>query len=1258
MFKKSKIAFLVSGLLIASGASASSSHLHVDKKTNSATISSLQTAVKVSAKDEPKALTVAGKTMVLDTIKSAKDGLLYSSENKRDFVLLKEKDGNRYGSAVIDGVSYNIFNGLVTPVDVPESSDHASDYLVEPERDDKSSKRQLKRIQEEKERKAILELNKDFSNVSATSSEIIAYSGQSYTPETFPIIVGGQEILPRSIPTERAYSPRDLRGNDVFSPEQVTAIKNNNTTLKNFAAEDGTLTVDIDHLLHTGAVLESYEEFGASSIARLSAQIDSSIDSSNVILDNSFLGDVQLNNKSITLIHDFADFPVGNSLVDEFNGESESIIYLATDMESTYWGDRGEGTCGFAYLGSVVDMKTPDDKAIANTGPNDFDSASPEWQFANIDGVSRTGCLDSRVLLHEIGHNIGLNHDAITENIDFTDENYAYTFNRGALLAPTYDENETVTERGKYSLMAYPCTDCSYEPLLSSPDRYQFELGTSAYEVDGADAALYAESAFFLKYLPKDKQVKFLPASEVERDPQTNRVTKKTYSLPEVSGASVKTLVVRNWREDTWYAYDLPVGTDTFSILTTDMPYTGDAYVLTGLNVNGTVQGVPLYKFYMGTGTSPETSSILPSSSTTDHVYPETLQVGQRNEISYKLTDEALSELRELQDNEDYSKWQLVIDEPYELEERLGTGAKVELTSTLESVLEDGVISFAFDVPNAFPTQKYLDLLNNQDESQFDSFVVSSRVEYERAVDFGAPYTSYIGYTYFTLALDGNDMLAGTSIVADSEFVFYRKEEQEEPLTLSFTLESSSGRYEYDVSEGFARTGVNANAIVSTSEVDNGDGTMTVFVEVDASVIDQPQGDGYFITVTNRNGLPATATTLLKDNDIPYFDGPSSYLTDDTAMIVSVPVYDLQPGVEYVAEARGYYSVNDDYDYVTYVDVDVSIEDIDETSKQLTATFELNRKYGTDDRFGIAIAPMLEDGSPSDEIWMPTRAYTFTIEQNVAPVITCFDENDQEVVSDVCRIPTAGIGETLISEYYVSDQNTQDTLSFDWTINSDLFGTEISGDAGQNLTVNFPEQADKDWEELSYSLQVSDGKLSTSSTFILVNENYEANVAPVITCNDGCSSTVSGTGDYTFSAYSVTDEGEDDPLTFQWSSENSPFPIEQVGNDVVIAFPDSVDTSWESFTLTLTVTDQDMNGGLSSTETFTLVNADYDDGSNGGDGDNGGDGGNGGNGDNGGTTTDVPQSNLNSSDSGGGSMGFLTTLFLGSIVALRRRVKR
>ena len=65
--------------------------------------------------------------------------------------------------------------------------------------------------------------------------------------------------------------------------------------------------------------------------------------------------------------------------------------------------------------------------------------------------------------------------------------------------------------------------------------------------------------------------------------------------------------------------------------------------------------------------------------------------------------------------------------------------------------------------------------------------------------------------------------------------------------------------------------------------------------------------------------------------------------------------------------------------------------------------------------------------------------------------------------------------------------------------------------------------------------------------------------------------------------------------------------------------------------------------------------ADYDDGSNGGDGDNGGDGGNGGNG---GTTTDVPQTNLDSGDSGGGSMGFLTTLFLGSIVALRRRVKR
>ena len=71
MFKKSKIAFIVSGLLIASGASASSSQLHFDKKANSATISSLQTAVKVSAKDQPKALTVAGKTMVLDTIKSA-----------------------------------------------------------------------------------------------------------------------------------------------------------------------------------------------------------------------------------------------------------------------------------------------------------------------------------------------------------------------------------------------------------------------------------------------------------------------------------------------------------------------------------------------------------------------------------------------------------------------------------------------------------------------------------------------------------------------------------------------------------------------------------------------------------------------------------------------------------------------------------------------------------------------------------------------------------------------------------------------------------------------------------------------------------------------------------------------------------------------------------------------------------------------------------------------------------------------------------
>ena len=1258
IFHKTKLALAVSGLLIGVSAAAANDEyrqtpLSLNAKMDSAAVTGIQDAIKQVSDFNEQQVTIKGKSLFLSDESISADKQVYISPDKREHLIIKQKGDNTYGSAIIDGVHYNIFNGTITPTDTPKPDTHYQDTFIAQPND--LAKQRAEQYRLEAQRRSEF-FEKMRASENRFNNEVNLLNETTNDDALTPIIVNGQEIYPRLIETaEPVYSFNRLTNNEALSTDQASAMAANNTTLQAFATGGGQLDVNVDNLIHTGAVLEEFFKSGLDSIDILDAQIDASIEQSNVMLANSDLGSVKLNNHSRTLIHDYLDYTVGNSVYERLSSNTENLLYLSTDMESKYWGSYGAGVCGFAGLGQELDMRTPDVSNIAATGADRFYTANPERQSSNIQGTSRTGCLGARTFLHEIGHSIGLNHDENTESTDFTNERYAFTFNRGFQKLPVKDENDVVTEDGRFSIMAYGCGDCFYEPLFSSPDRYSFEFGISPYEVNGADAARFADTSFYLKYMPRDKQISALPLPSVETEGPFDTVVSKTYSIPAVDGAPVKTILVRNWQQNNFYAYDLPADATEFSYGTENMEIRGRAVIVAGLNNGSSLQVVPLYAFGMDQFLDREESYVSHGSSTVDHQYPSQVQFGESYEISYRLSDSQLADMRLQYDNTDsYSDWSVKVTPPFRFGmSDEGAPNPIEVTSTIESVLETGEVSLVFTMPDKLSTQTHLDYINSSDRlSPYENLSIDANIAFNFTDSFGNVAEFGMGFVYFYLTFDYDSAIGGTEINAAQDFVVFREEEQQGPVIVNFTLDSNLDDYNYEVTEGFARTGENINAILETNEVVNSDGSLSLSVQVDADAISQSQpfGDGYFISVTNRDGLPATATTLIKESDIPHFEAPTSYLAEGDTLDLDFVVSDLQPGVTYAAEMRSYRISGDYTDYIIYSDVTATLEPIDDTSARVTAQFDLNRKFGPEDVYGIGIYPVDENGNRTGiEYSYRSHAYIFTVEENEAPVITCLGSGE-EVVSDTCRIEVSGTGETLINDYYVSDANTADNLSFDWAVNSDLFPTTTSGSKNQSLSITFPDDIDKDWQELSYTLTVSDGTLSTAADFIIENANYETNIAPVITCSDeNCSTTVSTTGAYTFAAYNVTDEGEDDPLDYTWTSSDSPFPIEQNGDDVIIQFPSQIDESWERFTLTLSVSDEDMNGGLSTTQTFTILNSDYESGTGGG------------------TPTPTPQppqppqppqNNVTSSDSGGGAIGVISAIFLSTVVGLRRRKKK
>jgi hypothetical protein len=229
---------------------------------------------------------------------------------------------------------------------------------------------------------------------------------------------------------------------------------------------------------------------------------------------------------------------------------------------------------------------------------------------------------------------------------------------------------------------------------------------------------------------------------------------------------------------------------------------------------------------------------------------------------------------------------------------------------------------------------------------------------------------------------------------------------------------------------------------------------------------------------------------------------------------------------------------------------------------------------------------IVDDGEFTKEVTLNLTNALF--QENEAPGIICGDGG-----SIPCPLQVLN-GQVLVDSFTYFDNNPRDFLTFSWAGQGEYFPFTTTGDLGQYIIVHLPEEEQTTWEKATYTLTISDGLADASLDFELINIAYEVNTAPTIDCSEGadaCSLDVDGVGEYILSGYSVNDN-DLDSLQYSWSSSEGAFEFTLSGEKdevLTILFPAETDTTWESVSYALNVTD----GEFSASKTFTLNNSNY-----------------------------------------------------------------
>lgn len=1138
---------------------------------------------------------------------------VFMSEDNRSKILIKQKDGITYGSAIIGGDSYSIFNGQIEKFDTPHT--HTDDVVFNTiaETEDAHFTKQRRKVRI-KEAELLESLTLSPDGKATTPNRSLA--SNSSNSNVIYVTIDGERQAVNPVFINKFFD--ELTAQEMFTAEKASEVISRASTLSSYTQSSLNSAISVDHVVTAGAILEEYKDWGVLALELIEAQIDSKIEGSNIILENSQLGNMNLANSSISLITEFNEFAVGNTLVDRYRSGQERILYAAVDMNSQFWGDRDEGICGFAQMPQIVKMENPDMRTVGDMGANKFLFIGAENQDWNMHGISRLGCLDSRVFLHEVGHSNGLDHDRANAS-RAGDFEFKYGF--------------ASSEEGRYSVMGYPCEDCFYEPLIASPDNYDFILGISPYDIDGADAFTFLSTSFWLKYMPLEKQTQYITPSQSTVDENSlfivSSAITQTYEWETHQGGEVQMLVILDWVNDNYYFLPLPFGTSSLTIDTSDLPSFGiDGYIVSGLAVGDAVQPIVTHRFDINTRLAQTETGFRSSSNTAETVFPDVIEKGGVYDLSFTLDEEGINRLQERFNDPIYSDWEVSASSlnSFTFHFDIDVENVITVTNSIEDIIETGRIEATLTMPDEIEMSKLLRSLydNDQKPNDFYDFNISLTALLTDSFGSSARFTQMNGT--FSLKTDSSAFYNVIRVTADELLIAYRKEDTT-AFPVTFSLESDSGAFKYEIVEGYTDTGLSASAVTDTTSIDNGDGSMTLTVMVDPSVITQAQDQGYFITVSAVGGIPATASTLLKDNDVPYYGSNDDLFTaTDENFEFSLVVEDLLSNTEYAIELV---SFSENFSQLITVPSEYVVENIDSTSKRFTIDAFIAGALS--DNYAVRVYPVDENGEATGrEASRVSHRYDFVIEYNVAPVIECPTENGM-VAQAVCSIPVYSTGETLFDSLSIYDLNSRDTLTYDWDFSEMLFQTSLAGENNEQLTIAFPDPIDQDWEETRFSLSVTDGVETSSVEVILTNPNYVVNVAPIIICENSndCRYTISGVGEYTFTSFSVTDEGEDDPIEYTWTATGNPFDVNQVGNNPVISFPAQADTTWQSFTLTLTVSD----GDLEDTQLFTIVNANYNSGNGGA------------------TSAPTPSSGGGS----GGSMGF-GLILLGLIAYLRRKV--
>jgi hypothetical protein len=230
----------------------------------------------------------------------------------------------------------------------------------------------------------------------------------------------------------------------------------------------------------------------------------------------------------------------------------------------------------------------------------------------------------------------------------------------------------------------------------------------------------------------------------------------------------------------------------------------------------------------------------------------------------------------------------------------------------------------------------------------------------------------------------------------------------------------------------------------------------------------------------------------------------------------------------------------------------------------------------------------VDDGEFTKEVTLNLTNALF--DENEAPVIICGKDS-----SIPCSLQVVN-GQFLVDNFTYFDNDSGDFLTFSWAGQGVHFPFTTTGDLGQYIIVELPEEEQTTWENATYTLTISDGLADASLDFELINIAHEVNTAPTIDCAEDanvCSLDVDveGVGEYMLSGYSVNDN-DLDSLQYSWSSSEGAFEFTLSGQkeDVLtVLFPSEIDTTWESVSYVLNVTD----GEFTASKTFTLNNSNY-----------------------------------------------------------------